>query len=141
MARVTVYVPDELRARIREQLPGINLSKELQDALVGRLDCRHDELRCARCAARLDRLEAIDAALGRFYGELWEQLGALAHRAGTAEGAVKVLREVGNDFGITDASRLPLVRSTKRARQAAMDAKLAELLPPAALARRRRGAA
>jgi len=143
MARVTVYVPDELRAQVQQQLPGLNLSKELQDVLVSRLDCRHDELRCARCAAPLSRLEAVDAALGHFYNELWWRVGELVHQAGTAEGTIKVLRDVGNDFGITGASTLPLVRSTKKARQAAMDAKLAELLPRPAMAqrRRRRGAA
>lgn len=140
MARVTVYVPDQLRDRVRDELPGLVISQVLQAALVSKLDCRHDELSCARCAAQVDRLELVDAALGAFYGEAWYRLGELAGQAGTAEGAVAIFRRVGEDFGISCVAHYPLVRSTREARRQAMDRKVTELLPPAARAKRRRTA-
>lgn len=130
MARVTLYLPDELAARIRHELPGLNISRALREALVERLACRHDELACPTCAAVMVRAELVDDALCAFYAQAWAQLGELAARAGTAEGAVAILRRVAEDFGLSKVARFPLVRSTVRARRAAQDAKVRDLVPP-----------
>lgn len=137
MARITAYLPDQLNAQVRAHLPGLNVSRVLRDALVERLECHHERLECQRCAAVVSPLEAADELLGRFYGDVWERVGELARRAGTAEGAVKALREVGEAYGVSAVARYPLVRSTRATREAALAEKLAQLEP----GRRRRRSA
>jgi post-segregation antitoxin (ccd killing protein) len=52
MARTTVYLPDELYQRAREQLPDdVSWSSVLAEGLAARLECSHDELVCAHCHA------------------------------------------------------------------------------------------
>jgi len=127
MSRVTVYLPDRLRDRVRAELPGIVLSRVLAEALTERLKCSHRELECRACGAQVRQLELADEILSRFYGDLWDGIGELARKAGTAEGAVKVLRDLGERFGISGVAKYPLVRPSRKARQAMLDAKLAEL--------------
>lgn len=50
MAKVQVYLPDELRARVRAELPELNVSAVLQQALEQKL-------------AELGRRKALDAAV------------------------------------------------------------------------------
>lgn len=56
MAKVQVYLPDELRARIRAKLPDLNVSAVLQQALEEKL-------------AELDRFKALDAAIRSYERE------------------------------------------------------------------------
>lgn len=131
--RVNLSVPASLVARVRRERPGLNLSEVLRDALGARLAgfCAHDDLECAECSTALDRRSMIDAALSRFFADAMHAIGDLAHRAGTAEGAALVLRRMGDEWGLSETHRRPLPRPTRRARQAALDAKLTELHPAA----------
>lgn len=52
MARLTVYLPDALHERARAELPDdLSWSSVLAEGLAARLECAHEELRCARCHA------------------------------------------------------------------------------------------
>jgi len=130
MAHVNLSVPGELLERVRAEQPGLNLSEVLRDALGALMrSCDHGELDCSTCGVTFDRRELLDQALAKFYGEALWRINELAAQAGTAEGAARVLRDVAEQFGVSNAHRLPLARPTKRARQAALDAKVTELHP------------
>jgi hypothetical protein len=52
MARLTVYLPDELHQRARDELPDdLSWSSILAEGLAARLECSHSEVVCARCHA------------------------------------------------------------------------------------------
>lgn len=130
MAHVNLSVPGELLERVRAELPGLNLSEVLRDALHARVEsCTHDELGCARCGREFDRRGLIDLALAQFYGEALWRINELATQVGTAEGAARVLRQVAQSFGVSNAASLPLARPTRRAREAALDAKVRDMRP------------
>jgi hypothetical protein len=60
MARLTVYLPDELHQRAREQLPDdLSWSSVLAEGLAARLECAHAELVCARCHAPIPLPESV----------------------------------------------------------------------------------
>jgi hypothetical protein len=94
MSRVNVYLPDELAATMRAELPELNVSQLLQEALRDALRCEHHVVSCDRCAQPLDRMELRRETVQTFYDETLRQLTPLVHSRGTAEGAVRVLREV-----------------------------------------------
>lgn len=56
MAKLQVYVPDALRARVRARLPNLNVSALVQKALEDQL-------------AELDRQKAMDAAIRSYERE------------------------------------------------------------------------
>lgn len=130
MPRVNVYLPAELH----EALAGldVNVSQLLQEAIRGVLGCRHHELACRRCAEPVDRWALVDERLGRFYSDVIWALDDLVRQVGTAEGAARVVREVGRRWRITKAGQIPLPRPSRAERAAARtahagDAGVAEL--------------
>ncbi len=133
MARVNVYLPDELAATLRAELPELNLSQLVQEAIRGVLGCSHVELACRACAEPIDRWALVDDHLGRFYGDLLWELTDLVGRCGTAEGAARVVKAVAQRFRIRQADQIPLPRPTRAERHAA---KVREL-PTEAESRRR----
>lgn len=119
MARVNVSIPDELVALVRDQLPGLNVSGVLQESLRAKLTCAHRELECKLCGAALDHWRLVDEALGRFYADVLWEVGDLVRRSAgaTAEGAVRVVKRVATDKGITEASHQPLPRASRAAQR------------------------
>lgn len=125
--RVNVYVPDELASTVRRVHPGLNLSAALQRELQRLADCRHDRLVCASCADHIDHRVLIDVALGQFYSDvLWEVGALVVDQRGTPEGALRIVKSIGERYRITLASKLPLPRPSRAARAAA---KVPELRP------------
>ena len=120
MPRINVWVPDELHRSIRAQLPGLNVSAVVQGALAAQLDCTHEHLACSTCSTPVDHRQLIDAHLGRFYADALWDIGNLARAGGTAEGACRVLKDTAQrmPYRITQASRLPLPRPTRKQRHA-----------------------
>lgn len=119
MARLCVWVPDELAEVARQQLPGVNMSKILQEGLRARLGCRHDRLVCASCAEPVDHHQLVDEGLGRFYYDLHWRLAELVQRGGTAEGAARVAKDVAERHQVTAAKNLSLPRPTRAERRTA----------------------
>lgn len=119
MPRVNVYLPDELHELLRAELPELNLSQLMQEAIRGVLGCRHDELVCGRCAEPIDRAALIDAAMGAFYSDVMWELTPLVDRAGTAEGGARIVKDVARRHHVTRAETIPLPRPSRAGRQAA----------------------
>lgn len=116
--RVNVWLPDELNDAVRAELPELNISNVLQEALRDRLGCRHDRAVCARCSAPLDPWSMANERLDRFYLDLIDALAELMLRPGTVEGACRVAKEIGERAQIPAASRRPLPRPSKAMRTA-----------------------
>ena len=112
-------MPGELLDAAREAVPGLNISGVLQEALRDLLECSHETLACARCAAQVSRRSVVDTMLTRFYGEMQAAVGALVRRGGTAEGAARALRQVAVDWRLRLAMDTPPPRPTRAERQAA----------------------
>jgi hypothetical protein len=119
MPRVNVWLPAELAEVLRAELPDLNLSQLVQDAIRGVLGCRHDELACARCAEPVDRGALVDAAMSAFYSDVMWDLIPLVDRVGTAEGAARVVKEVARRHQVSRAESTPLPRPSRANRHAA----------------------
>ena len=119
MPRVSVYLPESMSERVREELPDLNLSGLLQQALEAALDCDHDRWVCADCGEDVDTTEVCRGAWAELYDELWWSLESLVDRRGTAEGAAKVLRDVAERMGVPGAGRRPLLRPNRAMRESA----------------------
>lgn len=121
MARINVTLPDALATIVREQMPGLNVSGVLQEALQSLVECRHDALGCPTCGATVKRAAVADTAVSGFYRELIWALHPPIARCETAEGAARVMRAVARDHGVDVDHVAPLPRATKaqRARAAA----------------------
>lgn len=114
--RVNAYLPDELGERLKAELPDVNVSAVLQDAIRGLLDCDHERLACADCGEPVDG-SVVDAgeALAAFWAELLHEWGPLVDKGGTAEGAARVGKAVAMRFGVPGADRRPLPRPPRSA--------------------------
>jgi hypothetical protein len=104
VARLNVYVPDELEAAMREQLPGLNVSAVLREALHGLLRCDHAVVRCCGCSADLRRSALEIAAVAGFWRELAPELERLAWAQGTATGAAAVVWRAAGARGVAVGS-------------------------------------
>ena len=120
MARVTVYLPDAVAEQVREQLPGLNVSAVVRDALSRLLRCDHPVVVCPDCSATLKRSELNTAAVARFWLELAEAVEPLVWSGATAEGAAAALWRCGRGWGVTLAEG-PLPRPTRAEREAARE--------------------
>lgn len=123
MKRVSVTIPDELAREVRRQLPGVNVSGLLQDALRGALEgrCAHRRLECAVCAEPLDARRVAAVLLDAFYRDLLDALEALLFDGGSIEGAARIAKKIGLHHQIPLASMRPLPRLTRGEREAAKD--------------------
>lgn len=114
--RINVHLPDGLAADVKEQLPDLNVSGLLQEALRSLLDCDHDSVVCADCGEPVDAVAVAGEAMGEFYAALlwaWEDL---VDRGGTAEGAARVAKDVAVRMGVPRAETRALPRPTRAAR-------------------------
>jgi hypothetical protein len=118
MARLSVYVPDELAELVREQLPGVNVSRLLQEQLRGRLECAHERLTCGRCTAELERTELVRAPLAAFWWEIAAAVEPIVFLVGTAEGAAAAAWTVARAHGIAAG---PNPRPTRSERERAAE--------------------
>lgn len=114
--RLNVSVPDELIQQARADLPELNVSAVLQQALRGLLDCQHERLACADCGEPVDGSAAdTGEALAAFWSDLLHEWGPLVDRGGTAEGAARVGKAVAVRMGVPGAERKPLPRPPRHA--------------------------
>ena len=108
--RLNVYLPDDLGEQVKDQLPDVNVSALLQDALRGLLECGHERLRCDCCGEMVDPEAVAGAALDAFYAELLWEWQALVDNRGTAVGAAQVAKRVAVEMNVPGADRRPLPR-------------------------------
>lgn len=127
MARRNVYLPDDLAAQLATELPDLNLSATVRDHLAALLDCDHRQLACADCASRIDRHQVIAGPMSQFYRQLLDEIELLVYRAGTAEGAARIVRRVAEAHQVTGARARPLPRPTRTERQRAQ---VRDMFPP-----------
>jgi hypothetical protein len=116
MARVTVYLPDELEAMVRAELPGLNVSATLRKTLESLLSCSHPRWRCVDCGSDVDQVAHDVHLVARFYGEVMIAVEPLVFRVGTAEGAAAAVHDVASAWGINVG---PRPRPTRRERELA----------------------
>lgn len=109
MARVTLYVPEELLATARAARPDANLSALLQAGLRGLLGCEHAALACSRCGHETTTSAVEAAALERFYRAVMGRLREHVDAFGTVEGAARLVRTVALAHGV--AARRLVTRS------------------------------
>lgn len=130
--RINAYVPADLHEAFREAHPGAKLSVLLQEAMRAALDCDHEVYGCLRCGEEQPRHEVEAAVLEAFFHELYWRLGSLIRAGSSIEHAQRLLKDVGDHFGIKTARRAPLTRLTRQERRRA---KVKEM--PLGAARRR----
>lgn len=117
MPRVNVWLPQALFDVVRAQLPDVNVSQLLQEALRGALGCQHEQLACAQCAQPIDRWAMVDERMDGFFRDAMWRIGELVHTGkGTAEGAARILKERGQSWKIPAAQRYTLPRPSRAAR-------------------------
>jgi hypothetical protein len=116
--RLNVYLPDDLGEKVRSEMPDLNLSGLLQQALRQALDCAHERWVCADCGEDVDTDEVCRGAMKELWDELWWSWEPLVDRRGTAEGAAKVGRDVAVRMGVPGAAMRPLLRPTRAMREA-----------------------
>jgi hypothetical protein len=116
--RVNVSVPDPLFEQVRENLPDLNVSGVLQDALRALLDCDHDRLVCACCDSPVSSDEVATTAQDRLYRALLAAWEPLVDSHGTAVGAATVAKRVALEVGVPAADSLPLPRPARSMREA-----------------------
>jgi hypothetical protein len=117
--RVNVYLPDDLAAAVKQQLPDLNVSQALQGRLRDLLGCPHGRAVCSDCAAPVDVETLASARLERFYADVMDDLLALVIRGGTAEGAARAIKAIGERYRLVTARNRPLPRPTRAERIAA----------------------
>lgn len=108
--RINVTVPEALIERARDQLPDLNVSGVLQDALRRLLECEHERAVCADCGEPVELTAAAGEALEMFWRELLYAWGPLVDRGGTAEGAARVAKVVAVELGVPSAETRALPR-------------------------------
>lgn len=112
--KVSVWVPDELLAEVRQELPDLNLSATLRAGLEAALVCEHRRVVCGDCATAIDvAADLVQPALARFYSDALDRLAPLVHEGRTAEGAARVLKDVAERHQIARARSHPLPRPNR----------------------------
>lgn len=113
--RVNVYVPETLGERVRAELPDVNISAVLQEALRRLLDCGHERLVCADCGHDVPASEVAGVALLDFYRRLLWAWEPLVDRHGTAVGAAQVAKGVALELDVPGVDAMPLPRPARAA--------------------------
>lgn len=126
MARISVSLPDEMVELVRREMPGLNVSGVLLEALAERVGCEHRDLECSCCGAAVVRRDVELVVLGRFYQEAIWQLETPIRRCATAEGAARVLRDVAGSWEVPTVESTPLPRPTRANREHAHRELMAE---------------
>lgn len=116
MARLNVTMPDELAELVRREMPGLNVSGVLQEALRDRLVCDHRDLACRCCGAHVRRVDLEAVVLGAFFAEAMWRLREPVSRCATAEGAARVLANLARSWEVPEVDRTPLPRPTRSQR-------------------------
>ena len=135
MPRVTLWVPDELAAMVRSELPDANWSAALQSGLRAALECDHPRFGCSACGDQLERSDVTGPPLSRFFSAVMARLGHHVDQAGY-EGAARLVRTVAIDHGVPGVTTTPLPRPTRRQLEARAERVVTDL-PLEAGARRR----
>lgn len=115
--QLSVWVPNELAEALKTRLPGVNVSKVLQDGLRSLLDCEHDQLVCADCAAPVNRRAITDDALSKFYSQVMWEIRDLVAAGGTCEGAGRIVKGVAEAHQVSAAKRVSLPRPPRGVRE------------------------
>ena len=118
MARLSVYVPDDLVDRLKTERPGANVSALLQAALRGAVGCQHDDFVCECCGLRVARGAVEHRAMDTLWSAIFRRLEAHVHARGSVEGAVTVAKAAATEAGASSATRSTLPRLTQTVRQA-----------------------
>src|SRR5574343_65091 len=88
--RRTVWIPDELDALARAELPGLNWSAALQHGVRALVACEHPNLGCSDCGATLNTAQLTTQSLDRFFlsviGELSDRIDLPGY-----EGAARIV--------------------------------------------------
>jgi hypothetical protein len=113
--RVNVYLPDDLGEQVKAELPDVNVSAVLQDALRRLLACDHERYVCADCGEDVDAVEVARAAMELLWRELLWAWEPLVDKGGTAEGAARVGKDVAVRLGVPGAESRPLPRPPRHA--------------------------
>lgn len=116
MARLNVYLPDELAGEVKRRFPGLNVSETLQNALRALWECQHWHLACAACSEPVELHGAIDAAVTALFRDIYVALLPSMQRGGTAEGAARVMQHQAELAGWSGAAKVPLPRLTRAER-------------------------
>ena len=116
--RVNVYLPDDLGEKVRSELPDVNVSAVVQEALRHMLDCEHERLTCDGCGEVVDRSTVAGAAMADLWRDLLWAWEPLVDRHGTAEGAARVARDVAVRHRVPRADRIPQPRPSRAMREA-----------------------
>jgi len=95
VARFNLYVPDELAARVRSELPGLNLSAALQSTVEDLLQCTHRRgWRCLDCGSVIERSHVMRDEMTALYHAVIARVEPLVFRGATAQGACDVMQDV-----------------------------------------------
>lgn len=107
--RRTVWIPDELDALARAELPGLNWSAALQHGVRALVACQHPNLTCSDCGASMTLSGVNNAALDRFFLAV---VGALADRVDLPgyEGAARIVINTARRHRIPVAAAYPMPR-------------------------------
>lgn len=118
MTAVSVWIPNELAATVKAQLPRVNVSRTLQEALQRLLGCEHHELVCGACSTAIPRVDVVAPPLAAFYADVMGVISVLSRRPGmTVEGVARAIREIGRNHGVAAADVTPLPALTDAERR------------------------
>lgn len=96
--------------QVRSDMPDLNVSAVLQQALRNLLECEHERMVCADCGDPVDVVDIARESMGLLWAELVHEWQPLVDRGGTAEGAARVGKEVAVRMGAAGAERRALPR-------------------------------
>jgi hypothetical protein len=100
-------------------LPDLNVSAVLQQALRALIECDHERLACADCGEKVDPEAVGGSALDAFYAELLWRWQELVDNRGTAVGAAQVAKQVAVEMGVPGAERRALPRPPRARKMSA----------------------
>ncbi|HZT66117.1 MAG TPA: hypothetical protein VFA11_10050 [Acidimicrobiales bacterium] len=127
MGRVNLTAPQELLERAKAR--GLNLSELFRSAVreaLGPHECDHQRaVVCSDCGRELVGEQLAERAVTRLYLDVLDAIAELVHQGGTAEGAGRVVRDVGRRLQLRAALEAPIPRATRAERRQR------EPLPPA----------